>query len=106
MPGRAPFHKCVGNSEYFKYINVGMEVLRGRRYCKEVVLWQRRGIRTPLTIRSRMGLGRGVRALLTIRSRMGLSKDMRAPLTIRSRMGLGRGMAWAVIEEAGVTVFR
>ena len=71
--GRAPFHKCVSNSKYFKHINVGMEVLRGRRYCKEVVLWQRGGMRTPLTTRSRMGLGGGV--------------------------------AWAAIEEAGVTVF-
>jgi hypothetical protein len=67
-----------------------MEVLRGRRYCKEVVLWQRGGMRTPLTIRSRMGLGRGIRA----------------PLTIRSRIGLSGGIAWAVIEEAGVTVFK
>ena len=65
LPGRALFHKCFGNSEYFKHINVGMEVLRGRRYCKEVVLWQRGGMRTPLTTRSRMGLGRGMRAPLT-----------------------------------------
>ena len=105
LPGRAPFHKYVGNSEYFKHINVGMEVLRGRRYCKEVILWQRRGIRTPLTIRSKMGLSRGVRAPLTIRSRIGLGRDIRAPLTTRSRMSLGGGVAWAVIEEAGVTVF-
>jgi hypothetical protein len=93
LPGRAPFHKCVSNSEYFKHINVGMEVLRGRRYCKEVVLWQYGGMRAPLTIRSRMGLSRGMRAPLTIRSRMGLSRGMRAPLTIRSRMGLSGGVA-------------
>ena len=121
LPGRALFHKCVSNSEYFKHINVGMEVLKGRRYCKEVVLWQCGGMRAPLTtrsrmglskgmralltIRSRMGLGRGIRAPLTIRSRMGLGRGMRAPLTIRSRMGLGGGVAWAAIEEAGVTVF-
>ena len=104
--GRAPFHKCVGNSEYFKHINVGMEVLRGRRYCKEVVLWQRGGMRTPLTTRSRMGLNKGVRAPLTTRSRMGLGRGMRAPLTTRSRTGLSGGVAWAAIEEAGVTVFR
>ena len=60
LPGKALFHECVGNSEYFKYIDVGMEVLKGRRYCKEVVLWQRRGMRAPLTTRSRMGLGGGV----------------------------------------------
>ena len=58
--GRASFHKCVSNSEYFKHINVGMEVLRGRRYCKEVVLWQCGGMRALLIIRSRMGLSRGV----------------------------------------------
>jgi hypothetical protein len=72
---------------------MGIEVLRGRRYCKEVILWQRRGIKTPLTIKSKMGLSKGVRAPLTIRSRMGLSRGMRAPLTIKSRMGLGGGMA-------------
>ena len=87
--GKAPFYKCVSNSEYFKHINVGIEVLKGRRYYKEVVLWQCGGIRAPLTIRSRMGFSRGIRA----------------PLTIRSRMGLSGGVAWAAIEEAGVTVF-
>jgi hypothetical protein len=92
LPGRAPFHKYVSNSEYFKHINVGIEVLRGRRYYKEVVLWQYRGIKAPLTIRSRMGLSRGMRAPLTTRSRMGLGRGMRAPLTIRSRMGLGKGI--------------
>ena len=68
-------------------------MLRGRRYCKEVILWQCRGIRTPLTTKSRMGLSKGIRAPLTIKSKIGLSKDIRALLTIRSRMGLGRGMA-------------
>ena len=53
-----------------------------------------------------MGLSKGIRAPLTIRSKMGLSRGMRAPLTIRSRMGLGRSIAWAVIEEASITVFR
>jgi hypothetical protein len=107
--GRAPFHKCVSNSEYFKHINVGIEVLRGRRYCKEIILWQyggmraplttrsrmglSRGIRAPLTTKSRMGLGRGIRALLTIKSKIGLSKGIRAPLTTRSRMGLSGGVA-------------
>jgi hypothetical protein len=90
--GRAPFHKYVSNSEYFKHINVGMEVLKSRRYCKEVILWQYRGIRAPLTIKSKMGLSRGIRAPLTIRSRMGLSRGIRAPLTTRSRMGLSRGI--------------
>jgi len=39
---------------------MGIEVLRGRRCYKEVILWQYRGIRAPLTIRNRMGLGGGV----------------------------------------------
>jgi hypothetical protein len=90
--GRAPFYKYVSNSEYFKHINIGIKVLRGRRYCKEVILWQYKGIKAPLTIRSRIGLSKGIRAPLTIRSRMGLGKGMRAPLTIRSRMGLSRGI--------------
>jgi hypothetical protein len=38
LPGRALFYKCVSNSEYFKHINIGIEVLRGRRYYKEVIL--------------------------------------------------------------------
>ena len=92
MPGKAPFYKCVGNSEYFKYINVGIEVLRGRRYCKEVILWQYRGIKAPLTIRSRMGLNKGIRAPLTIRSKMGLSRGIRALLIIRSKIGLSKGI--------------
>ena len=71
--GRAPFYKYVSNSKYFKYINMGIEVLRGRRYYKEVILWQCGGIRTPLTIKSKMGLSKGVRALLTIRNRISLS---------------------------------
>ena len=80
-------------------------MLRGRKYCKEVILWQCGGIRTPLTIKSRMGLGKGIRVLLTIKSRMGLDRGIRALLTIRSRMGLSKSVAWAVIEEASITVF-
>jgi hypothetical protein len=90
--GRALFYKYISNSEYFKHINMGIEVLRGRRYYKEVILWQYGGIRAPLTIRSKMGLSRGIRAPLTTRSRMGLSRGIRAPLTIKSRMGLSRGI--------------
>ena len=90
--GKAPFYKYISNSKYFKHINVGIEVLRGKRYCKEVILWQCRGMRALLTIKSRIGLSRGIRAPLTIKSRMGLSKSIRAPLTIRSRMGLNRGI--------------
>jgi hypothetical protein len=90
--GRAPFYKCVSNSKYFKHINVGMEVLRGRRYCKKVILWQCRGMRVPLTIRSRMGFSKGMRVLLTIRSRIGFSRGVRVLLTIKSRMGLSRGI--------------
>ena len=52
-----------------------------------------------------MGLDRGIKAPLTIKSRMGFGRYIRALLTIRSRMGLGRGVAWAIIEEASVTVF-
>ena len=37
---------------------------------------------------------------------MGLSRGIRAPLTIRSRIGLSKGIAWAVIEETSITVFR
>ena len=58
--GRAPFYKYVSNSEYFKYINMGMEVLRGRRYCKEVILQQCRGIRVLLAIKSRIGFSGGM----------------------------------------------
>jgi hypothetical protein len=36
--GRAPFYKYVSNSKYFKHINMGIEVLKGRRYYKEVIL--------------------------------------------------------------------
>jgi hypothetical protein len=72
--GRAPFHKYVSNSEYFKHINMGIEVLRGRRYYKEVILQQYR--------------------------------DIKAPLTIKSRIGLSKGVAWAAIKEASVTVFK
>ena len=55
---------------------MGIEVLRGRRYCKEVILWQCGGMRAPLTIKSRIGLGRGIRALLTTKSKMGFSKSI------------------------------
>jgi hypothetical protein len=58
--GRALFHKYISNSKYFKYINMGIEVFRGRRCCKEVILWQCGGIRALLTTRNRIGLSRGV----------------------------------------------
>ena len=105
MLGKALFHKYIGNSEYFKYINIGMEVLRGRKYYKEVILWQCRNIRTPLTIKSRMGLNKGIRAPLTIRSRIGLGRYIRVLLIIRSRMGFSKNIAWAVIEKASITIF-
>ena len=92
MLGRAPFYKYIGNSEYFKYINIGIEVLRGRRYYKEIILQQYRGIKMPLIIKSRMSLSRGIKVPLTIRSRTGLSRGIRAPLTIKSRIGLSRGI--------------
>ena len=122
MLSKIPFHKYIGNSEYFKYINIGIEVFRGRRYCKEVILWQCRGIRTLLTIRSRMGLNKGIRVPLTIKSKIGLSKGIKAPLTIKSRISLNKGIrapltikskislnkgvAWAVIKEVSITIFR
>ena len=37
---------------------------------------------------------------------MGLSKSIRAPLTIKSKIGLSGGMAYIVIEEVGVTIFK
>ena len=92
MLGRILFHKCVSNSEYFKYINIGIKVLRGKKYYKKIILWQCGGIRAPLTIRSRMGLNRGIRAPLTTKSRMGLNRGIKAPLTIKSRMGFNRGI--------------
>ena len=91
--GKALFYKYIGNSEYFKYINMGIKILRGRRYYKKVILWQRRGIRTPLTIKSKMGLSRGIRVPLTIKNKIGLNRGIRAPLTIKSKIGLSGGIA-------------
>ena len=76
MLRRALFHKCINNSEYFKYINIGIEVFRGKRYYKEVILWQYRGIKMPLTIKSKIGLNRGIRAPLIIRSKTGFSRGV------------------------------
>ena len=53
-----------------------------------------------------MGLSKGIRVPLTIKSKIGLSKGIRAPLTIKSKIGLGGGMAWAVIKKAGITIFK
>ena len=72
---------------------MGIEVFKSKRYYKEVILWQCKGMKTPLTIKNKIGLSRGIRAPLTIKSKMGLSKGIRAPLTIRSRMGLSKGIA-------------
>ena len=71
---------------------MGIEALRSRRYCKEVILWQYRGIRVPLTIKSKMGFSKSIKVLLTIRSKMGLSKGIRALLTIKSKIGLSGGI--------------
>ena len=76
MLGRAPFYKYIGNSEYFKHINVGIEVVRGTRYYKEVILWQYKGIKTPLTIRNRMGFSKGIKVLLTIKNKISFSRGM------------------------------
>ena len=51
---------------------MGIEVLKGRRYCKEVILWQHGGIRAPLTIRSKISLSKSIRALLTIKNKISL----------------------------------
>ena len=104
--GRVLFHKCVYNSKYFKHISMGIKVLRGRRYCKEVILQQYRGIKTPLTIKSKIGLGKGIRVPLTIKSKIGLSRGIRAPLTIKNRTGLSGNMAWVAIKETNITIFR
>ena len=69
---------------------MGIEVLKNRRYYKEVILQQYKSIKT----------------LLTIKSKIGLSKNIKAPLTIKSKIGLNRGIAQVVIEEASITVFR
>ena len=69
---------------------MGIKVLKSKKYYKEVILQQYRGIRAPLTIKSRIGLNRGIKA----------------PLTIKSKIGLSKSVAQAVIEEAGVTVFK
>ena len=102
---KALFHKYISNSEYFKYINMGIEVLKGRRYYKKVILQQYKGIRALLTIKNRMGLSRGIRALLTIKSKMGLNKGIRALLTTKNRTGFSGGVAQAAIEEASITIF-
>ena len=36
---------------------------------------------------------------------MGLSKSIKVLLTIKSKIGLSRGVAWAAIEEASITIF-
>ena len=55
---------------------MGIEVLRNRKYYKKVVLWQCKGIRTPLIIKSKMDLSKNIRVLLTIKSKIGLSGNI------------------------------
>ena len=59
-----------------------------------------------LTIRNKIELSRGIRALLTIKSKIDFSKNIRVLLTIKSKMGLSKGVAWAVIEEVSITIFK
>ena len=92
MLGKTPFYKCVSNSKYFKHINIGIKVLKGKKYCKEVILWQYKGIKALLTIKSKIGLSKGIKTPLTIRSRIGLSKGIKALLTIKSKMGLSKNI--------------
>ena len=72
---------------------MGIEVLRGRKYCKEVILWQRKGIKTPLIIKNKIGLSRNIKVLLTIKNKMGLNRGIKAPLIIKNRIGLSRSVA-------------
>ena len=52
-----------------------------------------------------MGLNRDIRVLLTIKNKIGLNRDIRAPLTIKNRIGLSKGIVWAVIKKASITIF-
>ena len=52
-----------------------------------------------------MGLSKGIKAPLTIRSRIGFSKGIRVLLTIRNKIGLSRSIAQAAIKEISITVF-
>ena len=52
-----------------------------------------------------MGLSRGIRAPLTIKSKMGLNRGIKVPLTIKNKTGLSKGIAWAAIEETSITIF-
>ena len=90
--GRAPFYKYISNSEYFKYINIGIKVFKSKRYYKEVVLQQCRGIRALLTIKSKIGLSRNIRVLLIIKNKIGFNKSIKTPLTIKSKIGLSKGI--------------
>ena len=84
---------------------MGIEVLKGRRYYKEVILQQYRGIRAPLTIKNKIGFNKGIRVLLIIKSKIGLNKGIRAPLTIKSKIGLSKNIAQVAIKEASITIF-
>ena len=52
-----------------------------------------------------MGLSKGIRVPLTIKSKIGLNRGIRAPLTIKSKIGLNKNIAQAVIKEVSVTIF-
>ena len=84
---------------------MGIEVLKGKKYYKGLILQQCKGIGTLLTIKSKIGLSKGIRALLTIKSKMGLNKGIRALLTIKSEIGLGGGMVQVAIKKAGIIIF-
>ena len=93
MLSRAPFYKCIGNSEYFKHINIDIKVLKGRKYYKKVILWQYKNIKTPLTTKSKIGLNKGIRVLLTTKNKIGFNRGIRAPLTIKSKIGFSKSIA-------------
>ena len=58
--GKALFYKYVGNSKYFKHINMGIKVLKGKRYYKKVILQQYKGIRALLTIKNKIAFSGGI----------------------------------------------
>ena len=53
-----------------------------------------------------MGLGKGIKTPLTTRSKMDLNKGIKALLTIKNKIGLSRGITQAAIKKANITVFR
>ena len=36
--GKALFYKYISNSKYFKYINIGIKMLKDKKYYKKIIL--------------------------------------------------------------------